>query len=94
MAEISHMTALASLRRTFVLSVSDIWPGLVLACVIGVAATFVADTYGGPVMLLALLLGLALHPLSQGWVTLRQNLRCFSIPSAVLRLMPLQRLAI
>jgi uncharacterized integral membrane protein (TIGR00698 family) len=64
MAEISHMTALASLRRTFVLSVSDIWPGLVLACVIGVAATFVADTYGGPVMLLALLLGLALHPLS------------------------------
>lgn len=51
-------------RQTIANRVLDIWPGFVLACVIAVAATFVAGTYGGPVMLLALLLGLALHPLS------------------------------
>jgi len=53
-----------SARMTFANRALDIWPGLALACVIAVAATFVADTYGGPVMLLALLLGLALHPIS------------------------------
>ena len=42
----------------------NIWPGVILAIVIAVAATFIADTLGGPVMLLALLLGMALHPLS------------------------------
>jgi uncharacterized integral membrane protein (TIGR00698 family) len=41
-------------------------PGLATALLIAGAASFVADTYGGPVMLLALLLGIALNFLSEG----------------------------
>jgi uncharacterized integral membrane protein (TIGR00698 family) len=40
-------------------------PGLSVAAVVAAAALFVASTYGGPVMLLALLLGLALNFLSR-----------------------------
>jgi len=40
------------------------WPGLLLAIVVAIAATFIADTRGGPTMLYALLLGMALHPIS------------------------------
>jgi len=58
------MIMLRGARMAFANRALHIWPGLALACVIAVAATFVADTYGGPVMLLALLFGLALHPLS------------------------------
>lgn len=39
-------------------------PGLLVATVIALAATFVADQYGGPRFLYALLLGVALHFLS------------------------------
>lgn len=39
--------------------------GLLLASVIAVAATFLSDHYGAPVMLLALLLGMAFHFLSE-----------------------------
>jgi uncharacterized membrane protein YadS len=40
-------------------------PGVLIAAVIGAAASFVSLTYGGPVMLLALLLGMALNFLSE-----------------------------
>lgn len=41
-------------------------PGVGTALLVAAAATFVADTYGGPVMLLALLIGIALNFLSEG----------------------------
>lgn len=41
-----------------------LWPGIALAGVIALAASFISSTYGGPVFLLALLIGLAFHFLS------------------------------
>ncbi|MBO6717337.1 MAG: putative sulfate exporter family transporter [Rhizobiaceae bacterium] len=41
-------------------------PGMATALLIAAAASFVADTYGGPVLLLALLIGIALNFLSEG----------------------------
>ncbi|MBA5776281.1 putative sulfate exporter family transporter [Stappia sp. F7233] len=43
-----------------------ILPGAGTALLVAAAASFVADTYGGPVMLLALLIGIALNFLSEG----------------------------
>ena len=40
-------------------------PGLGLACVLALAATFVSSTHNGPQMLYALLLGVAFHYLSR-----------------------------
>lgn len=40
-------------------------PGLLVAIVVGLAAAWIADHYGGPVMLFALLLGMGFHFLSQ-----------------------------
>ena len=37
-------------------------PGLMLSIVLSLAATFVSNAYGGPTILFALLLGMALHP--------------------------------
>ncbi|MES2258987.1 MAG: putative sulfate exporter family transporter [Pseudomonadota bacterium] len=37
------------------------WPGILLSIVVAAAATFIADTRGGPTLLYALLLGMALH---------------------------------
>ena len=45
-------------------------PGLGLACVLALAATFVSTTHGGPQMLYALLLGVAFHYLSKNAQTL------------------------
>ncbi len=42
----------------------DIFPGLLVAVTIAIAATFLSDRYGGPVMLFALLLGMAFNFLS------------------------------
>ncbi|HYC95138.1 MAG TPA: putative sulfate exporter family transporter [Sphingomicrobium sp.] len=42
----------------------DIWPGLLAAMVIAAAAAFLADHYAGPVMLFALLLGMAMNFIS------------------------------
>lgn len=44
----------------------EVLPGLALALTVAAAAGFVADHYGGPVMLLALLIGMALAFLSEG----------------------------
>ena len=43
----------------------ELWPGLLLTSMIAGAASFVASTYGGPVMLLALLMGMALNFVSE-----------------------------
>ncbi|MDH4049363.1 MAG: putative sulfate exporter family transporter [Gammaproteobacteria bacterium] len=40
------------------------WSGILLAAVIAIAATFISDTRGGPTLLYALLLGMALHSVS------------------------------
>jgi uncharacterized integral membrane protein (TIGR00698 family) len=41
------------------------WPGMAIAIVIALAASFVSATYGGPQLLYALFFGLAFHFLSQ-----------------------------
>lgn len=41
------------------------WPGMSIAAVVAVAALFLAEHYGAPVMLFALLLGMALNFLSE-----------------------------
>ena len=40
-------------------------PGVLVSVVIAIAATFLSDHYGGPVMLFALLIGMAFYFLSQ-----------------------------
>lgn len=40
---------------------SEAWPGLLVAGIIALAASFLSEHYGGPPLLLALLLGMALH---------------------------------
>ncbi|WP_111536985.1 YeiH family protein [Palleronia aestuarii] len=40
---------------------STLWPGLLVCGLIALAAQFLSDHYGAPAMLMALLLGLALH---------------------------------
>ncbi|MCY1272814.1 hypothetical protein D9M68_247950 [compost metagenome] len=37
------------------------WPGILLSIVVAIAATFIAEARGGPALLYALLLGMALH---------------------------------
>lgn len=44
---------LAGIRRN--------WPGILLSIVVAIASTFIADARGGPALLYALLLGMALH---------------------------------
>jgi uncharacterized membrane protein YadS len=41
------------------------FPGVLASLVIAIAATFLSEHYGGPVMLFALLLGMAFYLLSQ-----------------------------
>jgi len=50
--------------RAIWVKVQTIWPGLALCAVVGLAAGFLSDHYGGPQLLYALLLGMALHFLS------------------------------
>jgi len=42
-----------------------VFPGVAVAAVIAMASTFLSEHYGGPVMLFALLIGMAFHFLSQ-----------------------------
>jgi len=48
-----------------VLAWQGLWPGLAVCAVVGLAASFLARQYSAPVMLFALLLGMALNFLSQ-----------------------------
>ncbi len=43
----------------------SVFPGILVCLTISMAATFLSDHYGGPVMLFALLLGMAFHFLSE-----------------------------
>jgi uncharacterized integral membrane protein (TIGR00698 family) len=45
-------------------SINETWPGLLLACVIAIASTFIAEHRGGPTLLYALLIGMALNPIA------------------------------
>lgn len=51
--------------RAFVGGIRTTLPGVLVALMISAAAFFVSATYGGPVMLLALLMGMALNFLSE-----------------------------
>ena len=42
------------------------WPGVLLSVVVAAAATFIADARGGPTLLYALLIGMALHAAVMG----------------------------
>jgi len=55
---------MASLRSYRPAALAGVGPGLLASLIIAVAATFLADHYGGPVMLFALLLGMAMNFLS------------------------------
>lgn len=46
-------------------ALNGVWPGLLASLVIAAAAAFLADHYGGPVMLFALLLGMAMNFLGE-----------------------------
>ena len=48
-----------------VAAASTYFPGVLVSLIIAVAATFPSEHYGGPVMLFALLLGMAFYFLSQ-----------------------------
>lgn len=61
--EESRSLSVATASRTVALR--RIWPGAAIAIVIALAASFVAETYGGPQLLYALFFGLAFHFLSQ-----------------------------
>jgi uncharacterized integral membrane protein (TIGR00698 family) len=45
-------------------TVPDVWPGVLLACIIAIASAFVAENRGGPTLLYALLIGMALNPIA------------------------------
>lgn len=56
------MNGVLALRRP---AIGGVAPGLLASLVIAAAAAFLADHYGGPVMLFALLLGMAMNFLSE-----------------------------
>src|SRR3954469_23486815 len=59
----SHFTMAATLARDgrWRREASPLWPGLLLSGVIAIASTFIADHRGGPTLLYALLIGMALN---------------------------------
>lgn len=54
-----------SLWRTLEGRVRTIMSGLLICIIIALATTFIADHYGGPTLLYALLFGMSLHFLSE-----------------------------
>jgi uncharacterized integral membrane protein (TIGR00698 family) len=51
-----------SLKEKLSKSAAKLSPGLLMCAIIAIAAQFIAEHYGAPAMLMALLLGLAMHP--------------------------------
>lgn len=47
-------------------AIGQYWPGLLLASVIAIASTFISESRGGPTLLYALLLGMALQSVTVG----------------------------
>ena len=56
----SAVTVASAWRRDF----NEGWPGLLLSIVIAIASAFIADRRGGPTLVYALLLGMALNPVA------------------------------
>ena len=56
---------LFSRGRGAVATLQTYFPGVLVSLIVAVAATFLSEHYGGPVMLFALLLGVAFYFLSQ-----------------------------
>jgi uncharacterized integral membrane protein (TIGR00698 family) len=52
------------LRLRALFSVISVFPGLAVTCIVGLAAAFVSDQYGGPIMVFALLFGMTLNPMA------------------------------
>ena len=50
--------------KTFQQRLRQLWPGMLACAMVGGAARFISDHYGAPVMLMALLLGMAMNFLS------------------------------
>jgi uncharacterized integral membrane protein (TIGR00698 family) len=63
---VSHFSLSATLARDagWRKEVNRFWPGLLLSVVIAIASAFIADHRGGPTLLYALLLGVALNPVA------------------------------
>jgi len=64
MSEVSEAAAAAGVRG-WPRQLRRLSPGLVVAVIVALAATFVSEHYGGPKFLYALLMGMALHFLSE-----------------------------
>ena len=66
MSEIAETKpTLMSRSREATAALQAYFPGVLVSLIIAVAATFLSEHYGGPVMLFALLLGMAFYFLSQ-----------------------------
>jgi uncharacterized membrane protein YadS len=65
---VSRGLGAAAILRTY-------FPGVLVSLIIAVAATFLSEHYGGPVMLFALLLGMAFYFLSQEGPCRRHRIR-------------------
>jgi len=61
----ANRASLASRGAGAVAVVRNYFPGVLASVIIAIAATFLSEHYGGPVMLFALLLGMAFYFLSQ-----------------------------
>ena len=48
----------------FARPLADLFPGLAIASIVGLAAAFITKQYGGPIMLFVLLLGMTLNPVA------------------------------
>ncbi|MEP3278701.1 MAG: putative sulfate exporter family transporter [Stappiaceae bacterium] len=59
------MSNIQNLAVTGTTNLKSIFPGLLVAALVALAAQFLAEHYGAPAMLLALLLGIALHFLTE-----------------------------
>lgn len=59
------MSFLSSTIKGYFLQSKTIFPGLLVATLVALAAKFLSEHYGAPAMLLALLLGIALHFLAE-----------------------------
>jgi uncharacterized integral membrane protein (TIGR00698 family) len=65
LTEITEREPPVSRRAALEAAYREYAPGLAVSLTVAVAATFLSEHYGGPVMLFALLLGMAFHFLSQ-----------------------------
>ena len=65
MSQVTAKSTLVSRGFEAATALQTYFPGVLVSLIIAVAATFLSEHYGGPVMLFALLLGMAFYFLSQ-----------------------------